>query len=271
MKQSMHRVCTRAIHAGLAKHFRCGTREHFRHRPAPSDVVSLETSSSRSGCARDADISDTRELHLRTHHPLRIAVPASIAHALIAPALPRFLAQSRAMGIHIVIADEVNKLQQCEAAISIQSDGLPACSDARHLAFVPRVLCASEDFLAVHGMPRSPLELNPARCIGILDEDLTPRSWSFRQGSTEVTIVPAAPLMFSDSQSAVMSAVRGGGLILVPALAAEAQIAAGLLTTVLTDWDVQRCSVWMQHTGPLTPQLETFAEFVAGLFPCKSG
>jgi LysR family transcriptional regulator, regulator for bpeEF and oprC len=136
---------------------------------------------------------------------------------------------------------------------------------------IPDVLCASEEFLAVHGTPRSAHELNPAHCIGVIDRDMKLRRWSLRRDAAEVTIVPKGPLMFSDAQSAVLTAVRGGGMVLVPALAVEAQIAARLLTPLLRDWSAPGSAVWMQQTGPLTSELEAFANFVAGLFPRNPG
>jgi LysR family transcriptional regulator for bpeEF and oprC len=214
------------------------------------------------------DEDTLRTQAMRTAGHLRIALPAIIAHTLIAPALPRFLEQHRALRVHLVIAEETSHADQCDAAICIRSVARHTQWYAR-LATMPDVVCASEEFLTVHGKPRDPRELNPAHCIGLWEEDQQPRAWSFFQGSTEVKLVPAAPLTFSDAQSAVATAVRGGGIILVPALAVEAQIAAGLLTPLLLDWVAPRRAVWMQHSGPLTPQLQAFADFVAGLLPSE--
>jgi LysR family transcriptional regulator for bpeEF and oprC len=133
------------------------------------------------------------------------------------------------------------------------------------------MLCASEEFLAVHGTPTSAHGLNPAHCIGVIDQDNKLHSWSLRRDATEVTIVPEAPLMFSDAHSAVLAAVRGGGMILVPALAVEAQVAAGLLTPLLPDWSAPGPAIWMRQTGPVTSELEAFADFVASLFPSQLG
>ena len=263
---SMHRVRTHAMRPGLSRHLRCGLNRIFNHRPEQSQRACRESSSS-ARYEPDDDPSDARALHRRTDHHLRVAVPASIAHALIAPALPRFLQQHQAARVHLVIADEVSNCNQFDAAIWIDSVESDAEAHARRLAVIPDVLCASEEFLAVHGTPRSAHELTPAHCMGVIDQNKKLRSWSLRRDAAEVTIVPKAPLMFSDAQSAVLTAVRGGGLILVPALAVEAQIAARLLTPLLRDWSAPGSAVWMQQTGPLTSELEAFADFVVGLFP----
>ena len=267
---SMHRVRTHAMRLGLSRHLRCGINQLFNHRPEHPQRVCRENSSSAQYVSND-DASGVRALHLRTDHHLRIAVPASVAHALIAPALPRFLQQHQAARVHLVIADEGSNCNQFDAAIWIHSGQCDAQLEARRLAVIPDVLCASEEFLAVHGTPKNAHELNPARCIGVIDQDKKLRRWSLRRDAAEVTILPKAPLMFSDAQSAVLTAVRGGGMILVPALAVEAQIAAGLLTPLLRDWSAPGSAVWMQQNGPLTSELEAFADFVAGLFPSQLG
>jgi len=272
MKYATHRARSRtAYHAFVC---RPGDRidadsvnRSVRHAERPDIRACLEGSRGGSSHVFDPDSSRAPELRRQSAPHLRIAVPAIIAHTLVAPALPRFLEQHREMRVQLLIAEGRGKPDRCDAAICIRPLDLEPQWSARCLAVMPEVLCASEVFLAVHGTPHGPHELNPAHCIGVLDQDSNPSVWSFHQGSTGVMVVPTAPLMFSDAQSAVASAVRGGGFILVPELAVESQIAAGLLHPLLPDWNAPRRAVWMKHIGQLTPQLEIFADFVAGLLP----
>jgi DNA-binding transcriptional LysR family regulator len=259
VKHFMHHTRTHALRAGLSRHLQCGWLR-----------VSGQ-GSEHSGAAYRKRPNDAHALDLRTAHHVRVAVPASIGHTLIAPALPRFLEQHRPMRVDLLITEDASKFDRCDAAVFEQPIGAEAQPHARRLATVSHVVCASEEFWSMSGKPQSPLELDPAHCIGLLDEDMKPRSWSFRRGSAEVAIEPAAPVMFSDAQSAVHTAIRGGGIILAPALAVEAQIAAGLLTPLTWEWSAPRYAIWLQHARRPTTQLEAFAEFVAGLFPSQSG
>lgn len=201
---------------------------------------------------------------------LRIAVPAFIAHTLIAPALPRFLEQYPDARIELLISPENGKPERCDAAICVRPLDAKYQWPMRRLAVLFEVLCASEAFLDVHKRPRDPSELNPAHCIGVVDAHTSVGAWSFAKDTQEITVVPAAPLVFSDSQSAVAAAVRGAGFIRVPALAVEAHIAAGLLRPLLMDWTPPNRAVWFKSASPMTPELETFAEFVAGLLPSEA-
>lgn len=253
VKQLIQHSRTHALGVCLSKHLQCGWVRVSKQLTAQSAEAYRESA-----------------VDLRTAQRIRVAVPASIGHAVIAPALPRFLEQHRSMRVDLLIAEEGSTSDQCDAVLSIRPVDSEPQACARRLAITSHVLCASEEFWAVHGMPRGPQEIDPAHCIGLLDEHLKPRRWSFHRGSTEIAIEPAAPIMFGDAQSAVLAAIRGGGMILAPALAVEAQIAAGLLKPVMWDWSAPRHAIWLQHTRRPTAQMEAFAEFVAGLLPSDS-
>jgi DNA-binding transcriptional LysR family regulator len=86
----------------------------------------------------------------------------------------------------------------------------------------------------------------------------------------EQTIIPGAPLSFSDPESAVAAAISGAGFVRTLDFTAEAQIASGLLQPVLEDWNEGAywpvSVVYPQHRQP-TAKIRAFIEFVAGLFP----
>lgn len=215
----------------------------------------------------DSDDEENTLQATRTAEYLRVSAPTILAHSLIASALPRFREQHANVRVHLVITDDAREAERYDAAI--QMGPLDAQRDAcsRPLAVIPEVLCASPAFLDAHGLPLDPWELKVQHCIGIFAEGQRPRAWSFRQGETEVKVVPASPLAFSEPRSAVATAVRGGGIVLAPALAVEAEIAAGLLTPLLADWRTPQHAVWLERRKPSAPGIDAFAEFVAGLLP----
>jgi LysR family transcriptional regulator for bpeEF and oprC len=96
------------------------------------------------------------------------------------------------------------------------------------------------------------------------------REWMFRKNGVDQTIIPAAPLSFSDPESAVAAAVSGAGFVRTLDFTAEAQIASGLLQPVLEDWNDGAwwpvSVVYPQHRQP-TAKIRAFIDFVSGLFP----
>jgi LysR family transcriptional regulator for bpeEF and oprC len=197
---------------------------------------------------------------------LRISAPIVIVQRLLAPALPRFLAQNPDISVRLLNREsDGNASDAVEAAICIgATDTMPGIRKV-HLASLRDITCASHEFIAEYGEPRSPAELNPAHCIGIVDDRNKPATWLFRKGSTQISLAPAASLAFNDPQSAAGAAIRGGGFVHVLALAV-----AGLLKPVLEEWSEPDRRLFMTYRGVSTDPLERFASFVDGLFPSQS-
>ena len=203
---------------------------------------------------------------------LRISAPTVIAQRVLAPALPRFLAQNPDIGVRLLNCESGgNASETVDAAICIGAvtDTMPGIRKV-HIASLRDITCASHEFIAEHGEPRSPAELNPAHCIGIVDGRNKAATWLFRKGSTQIPLEPAASLAFNDPQSAAAAAIRGGGFVRVLALAVESEIAAGLLKPVLEEWSEPDRPVSMTYRGVSTDPLERFASFIDGLFPSQS-
>jgi DNA-binding transcriptional LysR family regulator len=191
---------------------------------------------------------------------------------VLAPALPRFLAQNPDIGVRLLNSESGgNASEKVDAAICIGTlrDTMPGIRKV-YIASLRDITCASHEFIAEHGEPCSPAELNPAHCIGIVDDRIKAVTWLFRKGSTQIPVEPAASLAFNDPQSAAAAAIRGGGFVRVLALAVESQIAAGLLKPVLEEWSEPDRHVLMMYRGVSTGPLERFMSFLDGLFPSQS-
>jgi LysR family transcriptional regulator, regulator for bpeEF and oprC len=134
------------------------------------------------------------------------------------------------------------------------------------------VTCASPEYIErMGGPPRTPADLRPEQCIAMFRPGSNQiREWMFKKGTEEHSIIPAAPLSFSDPESAVTAAISGAGFVRALNFTAEAQIAAGLLQPVLEDWNDGAwwpvSVVYPQHRQP-TAKIRAFTDFVAGLFP----
>jgi LysR family transcriptional regulator for bpeEF and oprC len=216
--------------------------------------------------------SELAEAKGRPRGHLRIGVPISLGRQLLVPALPRFLEQYPDLSVHLSMTDQV---------VDVVAEGLDAAlrvgslSDssliARKVASLRGVTVASPEYIAKVGEPRTPIELDPAHCIGLFKTGQGQlREWIFRKDGAEHIITPAGRLCFSDPDSGIAAAAGGAGFVRVLRFAAEAQIAAGLLQPVLEDWNEGAwwpVSVIYPRNRQPTAKLKVFIEFVAGLFP----
>jgi DNA-binding transcriptional LysR family regulator len=203
---------------------------------------------------------------------LRVDVPISLGRRLIVPALPRFIRQHPELTVQMSMNDRLSDLvhEGIDAALRV---GTLSDSSliARRVGGFRGVTCASPEFIERNGLPKTPADLRPEYCIAMFKLGSNQvRAWRFRKGAVEHTVMPLAPLSFSDPESAVAAAVSGAGFVRALDFTVEAQIASGLLQPVLQDWNEGAAwpisVVYPQHRQP-TPKIKAFIEFVTGLFP----
>lgn len=204
---------------------------------------------------------------------LRVDVPVSLGRKIVVPALPRFIEQNPELTVQMSMSDRVIDLVQEGIDAALRIGNLSDSSlIARRVGSLRGLTCASPEYIErMGGPPKTPEDLKPEQCIAMFRAGSNQiREWMFRRGGVELIITPAAPLSFSDPESAVAAAVSGAGFVRTLDFTVEAQIAAGLLQPVLEDWNEGAywpvSVVYPQHRQP-TAKIRAFIEFVTGLFP----
>lgn len=203
---------------------------------------------------------------------LRLDVPLSLGRLLLVPALPRFLEQYPEISVQLSMTDQTPDIVAAgfDAAIRIGhlSDSTLV---ARRVASLRGVTCASPEFIAKVGEPQTPMDLDPAHCIGLLKPNTGQvRDWIFRKGEKLHVITPAGRLSLSDLEAGSAAAVGGAGFLRILRFSVEAYIGAGLLRPVLEDWNEGAfwpVSVVYPRDRQPSAKLKAFIEFLAGLFP----
>jgi LysR family transcriptional regulator, regulator for bpeEF and oprC len=226
---------------------------------------------SQQSAGRDAGICGSVQTNTAAAHTLRIQAPACICRHLIAPGLPRFLHQHPGLRIRLNEVHGIEEKLPRDADAAVRTGPIhDSTLIVQPLATIRAVTCASPDFIACYGLPATPADLAPTHCIGLLEPGtIEPREWIFSRSHTSYSIVPAARLAFDNPDSAVAAAVRGGGYVRVLSIEADEQLAAGLLQSVLPEWNEEKWSVSIVHARDTVPSddLVAFIAFVAGLFP----
>lgn len=203
---------------------------------------------------------------------LRVDVPISLGRRLIVPALPRFIQQHPELRVQMSMTDRVFDLVQEGIDAALRVGTLSDSSlIARRVGGFRGVTCASPEFIERNGLPRTPADLQPEHCIAMFKAGSNQiREWLFRKDGVQQSVVPRAPLSFSDPESAVAAAVSGAGFVRTLDFTVEAQVASGLLQPVLEDWNEGAAwpvsVVYPKHRQP-TAKIKAFIEFVTGLFP----
>lgn len=207
-------------------------------------------------------------MKLRT---LNIQAPSAFTRRLIAQSLPLFLQVHPGLRVAMCEANPADRLLACNADIAI-CIGQVTDPDlvAHEIGVVREITCASADFVECIGVPGSPADVDPKHCIAVLERGThCGHEWHFRRKSEAYAILPAAPLAFSDCDSAIAAAVRGGGYVRVLCIEAEHQVAAGLLLPVLSDWNDASQPVAMVHARnrDADEAVLAFRSFMASILP----
>ncbi|WP_209987771.1 LysR family transcriptional regulator [Azospirillum picis] len=180
-----------------------------------------------------------REMSSRPRGLVRLAVPMSFGLRWVAPLLPDFFRAYPGITIDLHLSDaEVDLVGDgFDAALRIAV--LPDSSlMARRLCPVSPVVLAAPAYLARHGRPLHPRDLNGHHCLGYAyrrRQDI----WRFTNAAgEEESVVPSGPLRVTNADAMVPLLVEGLAIAELPEFMAAEYLADGRLTAILTDWSL---------------------------------
>jgi DNA-binding transcriptional LysR family regulator len=168
---------------------------------------------------------------------VKVSVPATFARMAVIPHLAAFQARHPDLQLDLRLenrrVDLVAEGYDCAIGAALSPDSTLV---ARPLASLRSVLCASPDYLAAHGEPRSLADLEAHRCI-VMRSDTTGRlrPWDLSGRGGTRTIQPPATLQLTDPESIAAAAIAGCGITLVGVHHVAAAIVEGRLVRVLKE------------------------------------
>ena len=167
---------------------------------------------------------------------LRVSLPVAFARLHVAPFISEFMNACPNVEIELVLSDTVVNLVEERVDLAIRIGNLESSNlVARRIAPHRRIVCASPDYLAEHGEPRAPADLAGHACLGFAYAG-GKRSWRFSGPSGEQEVPIRGNLRANNSELLREAAIGGSELILMPTWLVGADIEAGRLRAVLTDW-----------------------------------
>ena len=199
----------------------------------------------------------------------RLRVTASVGFAVrcVVPLVPAFLARHREVELDLSLTDGVIDLigERTDIAIRIgplRDSGLKA----RKLSEGPRVLVASPAYLARHGVPAHPDDLDRHNCM-TFNFHRQPSSWPFRDGDGPLYSKPVTG-NFQGNNGATLRqlCLAGLGLCRLGAFHVRADLAAGRLVAVLEDFnpgEVEQVHAVFAGHAHLAARIRAFVDFLA--------
>jgi len=166
---------------------------------------------------------------------LRLHMTEGYGRRVVFPSLHRFLDRFPSLTLSVEMSDRVidmaNEGFDVDVRIGEVADGRLV---ARRLGNVAFVTCASPAYLKRRGEPRTPADLDQHNCL-IYSHIHTgrPREWRFRMNGRVFSKVVAGTLHANNSESLMVAAMSGLGVVHVSEFLARDAIATGKLRPVL--------------------------------------
>lgn len=200
---------------------------------------------------------------------LRVDAPGNLVRTILLPALPAFLAQHPGMTVHLGEGERYVDLVR-EGVDCVIRAGKLDDSDmiVRPLGVMQEITCASPDYLARHGTPRSPHDLEGHMMIGFVSsrtERVMPLEFTMGDGSMEVALPSRVLVTGADAYAA--AARLGLGIVQAPRYRFDEDIAAGTVVEILGEYTPRPTplSVLYPSNRQLPPRVRVFITWLVSI------
>ena len=172
---------------------------------------------------------------------LRLTAPAGFGRRHVAPLVPLFRELHPDVRVSLNLSDRVINLAGEGFDCAVRVGDLPDSSLVSvRLADNRRMCVATPAYLARHGRPVQPADLQRFDCLTLSSDASQTRGWAFTvpkaEGREVIHLKPSGPLDCSDGQVLHDWCLGGWGIAWRSTWEVEAEIAAGLLVPVLEEF-----------------------------------
>ncbi|GIU02881.1 LysR family transcriptional regulator [Shewanella sp. KT0246] len=177
---------------------------------------------------------------------IRIALSSDLGRNLINPWLDEFLTQYPKVALRSSISDSNIDFYRDSVDMALRY-GSP--NDATMYGFkicdVPRVICASPDYVTKQGMPKDPKAL--MECNGLLYQlqDILQDEWVLTQDNTEYKIKLRGNRASNDGDIVRRWCVAGKGVAIKSSLDMSSDLLAGNVVNLMPDYKPKSTELWL--------------------------
>ena len=173
------------------------------------------------------------------HGLLRISASITFGRMYIAPLLPKIVAKYPELNCELVLTDHLVDLVEDNIDLALRLTKTPPDDAvARKLVNMRRIICATPDYLARHGEPKTPHELSQHQCLSFMQA--TDRGiWRLIDRQGEELSIPVSSKFHFNNIDCVMDAVLAGhGLGMLPTYLCGTELASGKLRRLFGDHEI---------------------------------
>jgi DNA-binding transcriptional LysR family regulator len=148
----------------------------------------------------------------------------------------------------MLLLDRVVSLVDEGLDLGVRIGQLPDSSlRAIRVGQVRRVVCATPEYIARHGVPATPRDLRNHSIVACTAVTPIPERWSFRSPSGVTSISVSTRLVVNTTAAAVEAALGGLGITCILSYQTEPHATAGRLQTVLVEYEPPPAPIHIVH------------------------
>ena len=202
---------------------------------------------------------------------LRIDLPSSLAIEVMIPALPDFLARYPDIQVDMGSTDRpVDLLGENVDCVIRAGEIRDPSLIARRIGQVPFLTCAAPSYIAAHGIPRHPSELETEHVVVRYFSEATGRyfDYEFRRDGEVIEVAGRYRVACNDGVAYLAAGLAGMGVLQAPAFLVAPHIARGALVSVLGEWDAEPLPIHVVYAPNrhLSNRVRVFVDWVADRF-----
>jgi len=200
---------------------------------------------------------------------LKVSTSVNFGVRHTAPAIAAFLKRYPEVKCDISLSDRVIDLieEGVDVAIRIGSEGSETLV-VRRLGETLVVPCASPEYLALHGAPRTPEELSAHNCLTY--EYVAPRNqWRFRDAEGRERVARVSGNLHSNNGDLLAeAAAQGAGIVYQPTFIVGEAVRAGRLVPLLQDFQALPMPIYAVYSSRkhLSAKVRLFVDFLVERF-----
>jgi DNA-binding transcriptional LysR family regulator len=195
---------------------------------------------------------------------LVVTAPVMFGRMHVLPVVTRFLEAFSEVSVGLVMTDRVAHFLEDQVDVALRIGLLPDSNlIATRLGAVRHVICASPDYLASNGTPKSLDDLASHRLISFQSVSAL-SSWLFERDGAETSVPFRSRLAVNTIDAAIDAALMGAGLVRAVSYQIADHVHAGRLVVVLEEFEPQLRPVHLVYDSQsrLPIKLRAFVDFV---------
>ena len=196
---------------------------------------------------------------------LRIGMPSTMGIRVIIPRLSAFTERHPLLHLELMLEDKWQDMVKEAVDVGIRVGNLPDLSGtARLIGTMQRVIVAAPAYLARHGTPATPEDLQRHRIVGG-PAGAHASSWQLERDGKSVSLDVSPQISTNDTAGALAAAAGGLGIVSTTSWACRLELESGALVQLLPQWKMADLPVHAYFPMGRTTRLaaRAFADFVA--------